>query len=133
MCGDWKQLLPVVPGASEYAQLDASVKNSDFFQRFETFRLTQNMRVGPAEVTYRKYLKQIGCGTTVFGKDQIELPAEMCSENLEDVIDFVFPAHALADPTNHMEELNESALLCPTNKESLDINNKIMVSLIIKN
>ena len=48
--GDWKQLLPVVPGADWKGQLDASIKNSDLFKNsFKTLRLTINMRVDSGE------------------------------------------------------------------------------------
>jgi hypothetical protein len=32
--GDWKQLMPVIPGGNDYAQFCASVKNSEFFKGF---------------------------------------------------------------------------------------------------
>jgi len=42
--GDWKQLLPVIEGASIHEQAANSVKASKIFQYFKTLKLRKNMR-----------------------------------------------------------------------------------------
>lgn len=125
--GDWKQAMPVVPGGSQYAQYNASIKQADFFRNFKTTRLIQNMRVDKESVDYRKQLKMIGTGVSCDHEGKIKLKESMCVNAVDELIDFTFGEKALAEPFTHKDELCGSAILCPKNDDALSVNNRLMV------
>ena len=61
--GDWRQTLPIVPGASEATIVNSCLKFSALWNSVEVYHLTENMRVlmsGSAEVeTYSEWLLEV--------------------------------------------------------------------------
>jgi hypothetical protein len=102
---------------------------SSFF-RFETFRLIENMRQTQAAVEYSRKLKVLGTGASIAENGCVTVDEEMCEKDLDSLVEFVFPHDELAklaDPQNCAERLAGSAILCPLNKETLAVNDKILV------
>jgi hypothetical protein len=130
--GDWKQLMPVVPGGSINHQYVASVKNSHLFKYFTTRRLKQNQRLEPGQQAYRDFILSIGRGTRNDAEDRVKLPEGMCVRSRRELIDFVFPSHILQNPEAHWEELGGCAILSPINAGTFEFNNMIMVILFLK-
>ena len=60
--GDWKQLLPVVPGADVREQAHASFKYTAYYEKATILRLEKNMRVQPGEEQFAMFLKALGNG-----------------------------------------------------------------------
>ena len=61
--GDWRQTVPIVPGASEATIVNSCLKFSALWNSVEVYHLTENMRVlmsGSAEVeTYSEWLLEV--------------------------------------------------------------------------
>lgn len=105
--GDWKQLLPVVEGASNerLESVASCVKQSPIYHLFETLRLTQNMRVGADQVRWREVIYGVGTGRNylnINGRPTLltEIPDEVCVDTMEELMEFCFPQVALDDPLN---------------------------------
>jgi hypothetical protein len=85
LCGDFRQVLPVVPRASRAGIVRACLKQSPLWPLFKTYTLTENMRIlangdDAALAAWDEVLLRIGDGTepTVNGhSDLITLPPEM--------------------------------------------------------
>ena len=101
--GDFRQLLPVLPRASE-AEVVANTILQHYTLRGGTFRkfsLTENMRVrasGDAEATHSEWLLRLGAGQIPLESDlhayAVQLPTHLCMEpaaTCEDFLDWVFP------------------------------------------
>lgn len=127
--GDWKQLMPVVMGATEHHQFLASVKNSELFSDFQTIRLRNNYRLAPGQQKYQRFLKRVGTGVINDINNMVQLPKSMCLEDENQLIDFVFPKQLLKDPLNNWQELADRAILSPLNSRTFVLNNTILVLL----
>lgn len=67
--GDWKQILPVVPGESLQAQAAASIKFTSYYELMTQLRLETNMRVRDGEQDFAMFIKAIGNGLIGHQKD----------------------------------------------------------------
>uniref|UniRef100_A0A914H7G4 ATP-dependent DNA helicase n=1 Tax=Globodera rostochiensis TaxID=31243 RepID=A0A914H7G4_GLORO len=124
--GDWKQLAPVIPGGGHLDQKNASVKSSTLFKHFTTIRLTANHRLQAGQGHYRNFLMRVGSGLLNNANLRIKLPTCMVEPDRDALINFVFPPEILKDPIAHWAELEGRAILCPLNRETLELNNIIM-------
>ncbi|KAL3075367.1 hypothetical protein niasHT_033597 [Heterodera trifolii] len=124
--GDWKQLAPVIPGGAEREQLEASVKNSPLFADFKTVRLRANHRLKPGQQHYRAFLKRIGIGALNNMESRVQLPPMMVQPSRCALIDEIFPAELLSKPLESWQHLSERAILCPLNRDTLQLNETIM-------
>merc|ERR1712020_761709 len=106
LSGDFRQCLPVVPGASRAGTVDTCINRSFLWRHFEVLRLTQNMRVrasGDVRLEeFDQWLLSLGDGTApvVSGEDIIELPEDLCSvidkedekKSMAEFCEEIFPA-----------------------------------------
>lgn len=122
----------MVAGGSSLDQICASVKNSQLFRYFQTRRLKCNQRLLPGQEHFRLWLKRIGTGLLNAIDDCVIIPANMCLYNRYDLLDFVFPKDILDDPLANWESLRGRAILCPTNAETFEFINMIMVIIIYR-
>ncbi|KAK0425587.1 hypothetical protein QR680_009274 [Steinernema hermaphroditum] len=130
VCGDWKQLLPVVEGAAApIEQLRASFKYTNSVDKFKTLKLTRNMRIGHDEVSYRHYTERVGNGyymldRTLAAKKQRFIPPHKDSHQVfssGDLLTAVFPEDLLFDKDRY-EELGTRAVLAAHNENVDKIN-----------
>ncbi|KAK0416435.1 hypothetical protein QR680_012481 [Steinernema hermaphroditum] len=130
VCGDWKQLLPVVEGAAApIEQLRASFKYTASIDKFKTLKLTRNMRIGPDEESYRHYTERVGNGYymldgTLAPKKQRFIPPHRDSHQVfssGDLLSAVFPDELLSDKDRY-EELGTRAILAAHNENVDRIN-----------
>ena len=79
LAGDFRQCLPVVPGANRAGTVDHCINQSHLWQHFQVLRLTVNMRVrasgDPQLEAFDEWTLQIGNGTQ--GSETVKVPAEM--------------------------------------------------------
>ena len=79
LAGDFRQCLPVVPGANRAGTVDHCINQSHLWQHFQVLRLTVNMRVrasgDPQLEAFDQWTLQIGNGTQE--NDTVNIPAEM--------------------------------------------------------
>uniref|UniRef100_A0A914YJA8 ATP-dependent DNA helicase n=1 Tax=Panagrolaimus superbus TaxID=310955 RepID=A0A914YJA8_9BILA len=127
--GDWKQLTPVVPRGQPSQVIEASVKSWEEFVNVEQLNLTQNMRVRDDEIEFVEELRQIGNGELqkfIPGTNSIQIDEENVVQTQQDLIDFCFEPAWLQYPTQHIEKLCGSAILCPTNTVVQQLNEEIL-------
>ena len=136
--GDYRQCLPVVPGANRAQIVDICLPNSFLWQNFDILSLTVNMRVracgNTALQNFDEWTLSIGDGNANDLQDMVKIPEEMNFDirpntehdsRLEEksMVEFcnkIFPnLHAnIQDP----EWLCGRSILTPTNKEVDTIN-----------
>ena len=138
LAGDFRQCLPVVPGATRAGTVAQCVNKSLLWRNFQVLRLTQNMRVkasgDPVLEDFDKWTLSIGNGDAT----QITVPDTMVvteiipntKENsqsegqcMEDFVRKIFPN--LEANIHDKSWLEGRAVLCPTNKEVGMINEMI--------
>ena len=76
---DFRQVLPVVPRATETVVIDTCLKKSILWQHFQQIKLTQNMRTNQGEQEFSKWLLELGNGTLItdLGPPMREIP-DLC-------------------------------------------------------
>ena len=79
--GDWRQTLPIVPGASEATIVNSCLKFSALWNTVEVYHLTENMRVlmsGSSEVQrYSEWLLKVtNCNMTLSSTNMLRLVTE---------------------------------------------------------
>ena len=144
--GDFRQTLPVCPGATRTQIIAQCINQTDLFrQAFTKFSLTQNMRVNPEEMEFKSWLMDLGNGQLPryenMPPDLILLPERVVLNEVDDIgingqsikrpanendlIDFVFDK-----PFNKVASYEEGrAILCPLNEDSLNINETVLDKL----
>jgi PIF1-like helicase/Helitron helicase-like domain at N-terminus/Helicase len=122
-CGDWKQILPVVPSGTPQQTINACLKKSTLWQHVHHLQLTNNMRVLPNEVDFASWLLQVGRGTHN-DYPHLTIPPEMRMEGtISDLIDKVYPN--LQQHLGNAEYLRDRVILATTNKIVNEINETI--------
>ena len=141
LAGDFRQCLPVVPGASRAGIVNASINKSPLWHNFQVMQLTENMRVrasgDPVLEAFDTWTLSLGNGTAGQG-GLVPIPEGMAAEvvepntpqepwrekqSMERFCREVFP-----DLTNNINLpgwLEGRAILTPTNKEVDMINNMV--------
>ena len=138
LAGDFRQCLPVVPGANR-AQIEKSCLNhSPLWPLFQIFHLTENMRVrasgDPRLEDFDRWTLSLGDGTANDVDNLVSIPDNMSftiqantdhdntaeDRSMKDFCNMVFPDF----PTNFTTPgwLEGRSLLAPTNKEVDTIN-----------
>ena len=143
LSGDFRQCLPVIPGATRAEIVDASLKRSYLWKFFKVMKLMENMRIknsmDPELESFDKFTLQLGDGDleTVEGTDLVQLPDDMCMEihpNSKEAPES--EKFAMMNLTKHvypkLEEnwrkvgwMDGRAILAPTNKQVDQINELI--------
>ena len=135
LCGDFRQTLPVIPGASRAGIVNKCLNQHPLWRHFEVMYLTKNMRVNansdPKLVAWGEWLQSVGDGIE---GEEVKVPEEICThievdtkkkpmaekDSLKGLIEKVFPnlKGNLAD----LEWLTGRSILTPTNKQRHRIN-----------
>ncbi|WP_416879511.1 AAA family ATPase [Litorimonas sp.] len=139
LSGDFRQILPVVPGASRAELVDACVNKSNLWQHFRVLQLTENIRVSasgdPKLEAFDQWTLSLGDGTAETNSEgRVTIPADICfqidvntdkerwreGKSMNDFCDEIFPDI----DTNIGDEswLDGRAILAPTNVEVDSIN-----------
>ena len=143
LSGDFRQTLPVIPGASSATIVDSAINRSYLWKHFKVLKLEENMRVKTSQDSnleaFDKWMVSIGDGEvpTNADSDMIEIPDEMCMEivgkslkdpdsekrSMKKLAEHVYPNlnRNFGDPG----WMDGKAILAPTNKQVNDINNMI--------
>lgn len=123
LTGDFRQCAPVSDNENIEASVLMCLKNSELWPHFRRLALVENVRADPNEREFKNWLMEIGDGRSQIydGQNLIRLPDRVvCRDNL---IDDVFGRGMIN--LNEENRLN-NAILCPTNKDSLEINEVIL-------
>lgn len=70
---------------------------------------------------------KLATGVTTDEKNRIEVPKSLTMHEPNGIMDFVFPPAAMADPIKYADQIKGNALLCPTNDETFNMNNLLLV------
>ena len=143
LSGDFRQCLPVIPGAGSATVIDAALNRSCLWKLFKVMSLTENMRIrssgDPVLEAFDDWTLSIGNGDaeTAIGTDMIEIPEDMCFEieakTFKDPESDLRAMKQLADHVytdlsqNYLkpEWMDGRSILAPTNKQVDAINNLI--------
>lgn len=122
--GDFRQVLPVVPGASRAQIVAKCVKASDLWRHFRQLCLHVNMRANANEVEYAQWLLQLGNDTLPAPENRlteysVALPPQLLSK---DVVCESFPD--LFDGED--ERMQQRVILTPFNEDCRLINERIL-------
>ncbi|XP_070196534.1 uncharacterized protein [Littorina saxatilis] len=131
-CGDFRQILPVVPHGTRANVINASIKNSYLWQNIVVKHLTTNMRAhlsGNHEaVAFANLLLDIGNGAIPPSDfpDTIDIPPTLCqfADSLEQLKTDVFPD--LQEHYTSSEWLAQRAIISPLNKTVNKLNGMLM-------
>lgn len=131
LCGDFRQILPVVRNGTRANIVDASLKHSYLWTSINILHLTTNMRVhlrGDDQAgMFSEYLLSIGDGTYPHTElpNIITVPEFInCTATLEEMKETIYPN--LQEHAHNGEWLSERAILAPLN----DTVNRINAALI---
>lgn len=126
LCGDFRQILPVVPHGSRATLIENCITSWHEFSNFHHVTLMQNMRALSDEIEFVEFLKSLGNGHlqrfTQFSRDTIQIPPHLIA-NTENIVEDVFGniAESISSP-----QILDSAILAPKNDDCFQINNDIL-------
>ncbi|KAL7602055.1 hypothetical protein Lser_V15G21000 [Lactuca serriola] len=137
--GDFRQILPVVPGGSRQNIVNASLSSSYLWQHCKVYRLTKNMRlsVGKDQANIEKikdfasWLLDIGegkLGGPNDGETIIDVPDDILIKDADDpigsLIEFVYPS--ILEKYSTTNYFQERAILAPKNEVVQEINDRLL-------
>ena len=134
LCGDFRQLLPVVKSGTQAQIVKASIKKSYLWRRIKVSHLTINMQVflsennQTTEANFSTTLLQLGEGRLPIVDDNntVFVPHNLGQvvNSIEQLKETVFPN--LMQMYTDTEWLSQRAILCPLNANVNKINNDIL-------
>ncbi|CAH1431856.1 unnamed protein product [Lactuca virosa] len=137
--GDFRQILPVIPGESRQNIVNASLSSSYLWKQCKIHKLTKNMRltVGMDQSDiekirdFVKWLLDIGegkLGGINDGETVIDIPNDILINDPHDpigsLIDFVYPS--ILEKYNNTSYFQERAILAPKNEVVQEINDCLL-------
>uniref|UniRef100_A0A914YVZ4 ATP-dependent DNA helicase n=1 Tax=Panagrolaimus superbus TaxID=310955 RepID=A0A914YVZ4_9BILA len=122
--GDFRQLLPVRRNGTRSECVSLSIKYSNLWGLFETFKLFKNMRADANEIEFAKYLLEIGEGKINDENDNMEFPEEFTVET-----DLVQEVYGTLIEQNRFEEVSNSAILSARNADVDELNKEVVEKL----
>ena len=142
LAGDFRQCLPVVPGASRAGTVNACINQSTIWHHFQVVKMMENMRVrasgDPQLEAFDTWTLSLGDGTATDLPpqlaEQVTIPAEMVTtiipntreenwhehQSMINLCNIIFPD--LAQHITDHKWLEGRAILTPTNREVHAIN-----------
>jgi len=127
MGGDWKQLLPILPGKSIAQQASASFRNSELYKEFVVLRLTQNIRLIAGQEQYRHFVERVGHGENFeAGTDRLSIPSFIRTvHEIKDLIESVYDNQVFLSPI----KMAQNAILSSTNARVKKFNSIVLERL----
>ena len=131
LAGDFRQCLPVVPGATRAETVSHCLNQSQLWKHFKVLQLSENMRVmasgDPILEAFDQWTLSIGDGTILNGN--VPIPPDMITEivsnkpsekwheaeSMKKFCQLIFPS--IESNINNPEWLEGRSILAPTNKE----------------
>ena len=135
LCGDFRQILPVVIRGTHEQIVDACIKSSELWKSIDIMHLTINMWIQDNEQKqFISYLLQVGEGKEVeypnIGENIIKLPNDIIlnNENVESLISEIFQdiSNNYINIDNYINYIKDWAILTTKNEDVDNINNKII-------
>ena len=131
MCGDFRQILPVIPHGTRANVVNSCLKKSLLWKQVVRLELKQNMRIDldTGDALFSDLLLKVGNGQFPLHEPNLISLTELGNEvrNLDELVEKVFP--------NFLQKYNDSvwllerAILSPLNETVAKINNKLTEQL----
>ena len=139
LCGDFRQILPIVEHGSRTQIVNATINRSDLWDQVQQFHLSINERVRRSDESedseemqdFADTLEQIGDGTypinAKLGTDMVRIPDRWLtkSNDLDEFIEEIFPK--METNSHRTDLLKGRAILTPLN-ETVDQINEIILN-----
>uniref|UniRef100_A0AC35FFM5 ATP-dependent DNA helicase n=1 Tax=Panagrolaimus sp. PS1159 TaxID=55785 RepID=A0AC35FFM5_9BILA len=122
--GDFRQLLPVRKNGTRSECVSLSIKFSNLWELFETYKLHRNMRADDNEIEFANYLLAIGEGKLNDEDDNIEFPEEFIVET-----DLAQEVYGTLIQQNRFNEVANSAILSARNADVDELNKEVVEML----
>ncbi|XP_023755612.1 uncharacterized protein LOC111904067 [Lactuca sativa] len=137
--GDFRQILPVVPGGSRQNIVNASLSSSYLWQQCKVHKLTKNMRLtvgsDPSAIEeirdFANWLLDIGeCNLSGLNDAEaiVDIPRDIIITNPHDpigsLISFLYPS--ILENFNIVDYFQERAILAPKNEVVQEINERLL-------
>ena len=131
LCGDPRQILPVVPRGGRADIVRSCVKSWKNWRNVQEVKLTQNMRVKANEVQFASFLLALGEGKLKCAQDQgedvIKIPDEHSVPDVGTLIQRVFPSlHGHEASVQDKYYFARRAILTPKNEDA-DMLNELII------
>lgn len=125
--GDYQQTLPVVEKGTREDIVSATFLHSYLWQYTTALHLRQNMRLqnDPEAAEFSRWLLDIGHGRNLNPQGQILIPEDMLTDNVNSLIDFIYPGIDLREIPS-AEYFLDRLILAPRNHDVYDLNNEIL-------
>lgn len=133
--GDFRQILPVIPGGSKTQVITGCLKNSKLYEKFEKLTLSQNMRLEALRndpdasqdaLDYPGYLLEVGEARVedTINQYDIEVPTAVNRvTTLQDLIEFTYSG--IQDNFRDQDWLSSRIILTMRNSRLADLNDGI--------
>jgi len=121
--GDFRQTLPILPGADSAAVVQGSLKYSKIWHEFQQLKLSTNVRSLDKE--YSEWLMMLGNGDLTnedgLHPDLIEIPEDMITD--ESIVKEIYgDSFKVSD----IDKFHNTAILCPRNDDVDGINAEVL-------
>ena len=87
--GDFRQLLPILSRHIRSEVINLSIKSNVLWNVFHKFKLTQNMRAINEDITFAKFVLDVGNGDLNDDSDNIDIP-DHCITRDSNFINFMY-------------------------------------------
>lgn len=126
-CGDFRQILPVVPRGSRADIVHATINSSPLWRYCKVLKLTTNMRLQYSDVAadnellkrFAEWILDLGdgkLGVDNDGEAMVEIPDDLCIQHtgghMADIVLFTYPS--LMENLQNADFFQDRAILAPT-------------------
>jgi hypothetical protein len=129
LCGDFRQILPIIPKGSRPDIVNATLKRSALWKHVKHMTLNKNMRLNEDSQRWNDLILQIGNGvfpSKVIDEEQyIEMPDQLLLPPHQDINDLISSIYGQQIFYPTQEQLRDCIILTPRNKDAQMINNSI--------
>ena len=126
MGGDFQQTLPIVPKGSCEDILDAMITRSYLWHEINVIHLHRNMRLrdDPEADSFSKWLLMIGHGENIDKNNEVEIPSDMRTADVNSLMHFVYPNLQSSSPAHppKPDYFFQQIILAPRNSNVNDTN-----------
>jgi len=119
--GDFRQTCPVIRKGSKAEVIDALIRSWPLWNEIKVYHLTVPHR-NARDPEFQRWVDTIGDGAG----PEVFLPMLRRVQDIQEVLDFVYPEHVLADPLQCLKR----SILAPTNHQVDHYNNTILKQII---
>src|SRR6266704_5807174 len=125
--GDYQQILPVVPRATQPDIVSASLFCSPIWWQLRLLKLVRNMRVqdDPEEMQFAQWLVDVGHGRLTDADGNVDIPPNFCCQEntVQSLIDEIYPnIGAPLHPPHADQFFSECAILSARNADVNSLN-----------